>query len=308
MAEIEKFPDTPPSLVQRIRLVIVGSVQEWVDQRAASKGAALAFYTVFSMAPILILVIAIAGAIFGEKAAQGAIYAQLNGLLGAGGAEAIQLLLAGARNPQAGVIATLIATVVLLIGATTAFAELKDSLDEIWHVPKVRQPGLFGLLRTRLLSFGLILALAFLLLVSLALSAGLAVFERYWAGLWDETSSIVSQASFVFSFVVIASLFATIFKVLPQIKLSWHDVWIGALGTAGLFNLGKYVIGVYLSRADVVTTYGAAGSVIALLLWIYYSAQIFFFGAQFTRQYALVFGSLRNSPPAEKAADVPTSG
>lgn len=260
------------------------------------------------MAPILILVIAIAGAIFGEKAAQGAIYAQLNGLLGAGGAEAIQLLLAGARNPQAGVIATLIATVVLLIGATTAFAELKDSLDEIWHVPKVRQPGLFGLLRTRLLSFGLILALAFLLLVSLALSAGLAVFERYWAGLWDETSSIVSQASFVFSFVVIASLFATIFKVLPQIKLSWHDVWIGALGTAGLFNLGKYVIGVYLSRADVVTTYGAAGSVIALLLWIYYSAQIFFFGAQFTRQYALVFGSLRNSPPAEKAADVPTSG
>ena len=128
MAEIEKFSDTPPSLIQRIRLVIVGSVQEWVDQRAASKGAALAFYTVFSMAPILILVIAIAGAIFGEKAAQGAIYAQLSGLLGAGGAEAIQLLLAGARNPQAGFIATLIATVVLLIGATTAFAELKDSL------------------------------------------------------------------------------------------------------------------------------------------------------------------------------------
>ena len=308
MAEIEKFPNTSPSLGQRIRLVIVGSVEEWIDQRAASKGAALAFYTVFSMAPILILVIAIAGAIFGEKAAQGAIYAQLNGLLGGGGAEAIQLLLAGARNPQAGFIASLVATVVLLIGATSAFAELKDSLDEIWHVPKVRQPGLFGLLRTRLLSFGLILALAFLLLVSLAMSAGLAVFERYWAGLWDDTSSILSQASFVFSFVVIASLFATIYKVLPQIQLSWHDVWIGALGTAGLFNLGKYVIGVYLSRADVVTTYGAAGSVIALLLWIYYSAQIFFFGAQFTRQYALVFGSLRNSQPVEKAADAPTSG
>ena len=299
MAEINSTPNSPPSLGQRVRAVLAGSVEEWINQRAASKGAALAFYTLFSMAPVLILVIAIAGAIFGKQAAQGAIFSQLNGLVGAGGAEAIQLLLAGAHNPKAGFIATMVASVVLLIGATTAFAELKDSLDEIWHVPKARQSGILGVIRTRLLSFGLILALAFLLLVSLVVSAGLAMFERYWAGLWSETSSILSQASFVFSFLVIASLFAAIFKVLPQIKLSWHDVWIGAIGTAGLFNLGKYVIGIYLGSAGVATTYGAAGSVIALLLWVYYSAQIFFLGAQFTRQYALWFGSLRDSPPAK---------
>ena len=278
---------------------MVGSAQEWSDQRAASKGAALAFYTLFSMAPVLILVIAIAGAFYGKEAAQGAIFSQLKGLVGPGGAEAIQLLLAGAHNAKTGLIATIVASVVLLIGATTAFAELKDSLDEIWHVPKSRQSGILGMIRTRLLSFGLILALAFLLLVSLVVSAGLAMFERYWAGVWSNTSSVLSQASFVFSFLVIASMFAAIFKILPQIKLSWHDVWIGALGTAALFNLGKFLIGYYLSSAGVASTYGAAGSVIALLLWVYYSAQIFFFGAEFTRQYALWFGSLRNSPEAK---------
>ena len=299
MAENNSNPSNSFSLWQRVRAVAVGSAQEWSDQRAASKGAALAFYTLFSMAPVLILVIAIAGAFYGKEAAQGAIFSQLKGLMGPGGAEAIQLLLAGAHNAKTGLIATIVASVVLLIGATTAFAELKDSLDEIWHVPKSRQSGILGMVRTRLLSFGLIFALAFLLLVSLVVSAGLAMFERYWAGIWSDTFSILSQASFVFSFLVIASMFAAIFKILPQIKLSWHDVWIGALGTAALFNLGKFLIGYYLSSAGVATTYGAAGSVIALLLWVYYSAQIFFFGAEFTRQYALWFGSLRNSPEAK---------
>ena len=299
MAENNSNPSNSFSLWQRVRAVVVGSAQEWSDQRAASKGAALAFYTLFSMAPVLILVIAIAGAFYGKEAAQGAIFSQLKGLVGPGGAEAIQLLLAGAHNAKTGLIATIVASVVLLIGATTAFAELKDSLDEIWHVPKSRQSGILGMVRTRLLSFGLIFALAFLLLVSLVVSAGLAMFERYWAGIWSDTFSILSQASFVFSFLVIASMFAAIFKILPQIKLSWHDVWIGALGTAALFNLGKYLIGYYLGSVGVATTYGAAGSVIALLLWVYYSAQIFFFGAEFTRQYALWFGSLRNSPEAK---------
>jgi membrane protein len=283
------------SIWKRIRLVVVGSINEWISQRAASKGAALAFYTLFSMAPILVLVIAIAGVIFGTQAAEGEIFSQLKALVGDNGAQAIQLLLASANNPKTGGIATIAATLFLFVGATTAFAELKDSLDEIWHVPKNRQSGVLGALRTRLMSFGLVLVLAFLLLVSLVVSAALAVLERFWGGLWSETTSILSPISSLFSFAVIACLFAIIYKMLPQISLSWRDVWIGALGTAALFTLGKYVIGVYLGNNAVATSYGAAGSVIALLLWVYYSAQIFFFGAEFTRQYALWFGSLRNT-------------
>lgn len=283
------------SIWRRIRIVLIGSVEEWLAQRAASKGAALAFYTLFSMAPILVLVIAIAGAIFGEDAARGEIFAQLSGLVGSTGAQAIELLLASAHDPGAGLIATAIATIVLLIGATTAFAELKDSLDEIWHAPPTRKAGWIVLLRTRLLSFGLVLVLAFLLLVSLVVSAGLAVLERFWGGLWPEAGMVLTSIASMVSFAVIACLFAVIYKMLPEIKLSWRDVWIGALGTAGLFVLGKYLIGAYLGNSGITNTYGAAGSILALLLWVYYSSLIFFFGAEFTRQYALWFGSLRAS-------------
>jgi membrane protein len=160
--------------------------------------------------------------------------------------------------------------------------------------PKTRKSGLAGVLRTLLLSFGLVLVLVFLLLVSLVVSAGLAVLDRFWGVLWAEVAIILLPLSTLFSFSVIACLFATIYKMLPQIRLSWHDVWIGAVGTAALFTFGKYAIGVYLGNNAVATSYGAAGSVIALLLWVHYSAQIFFFGAEFTRQYALRFGSLRH--------------
>jgi membrane protein len=280
---------------RRIRIVLFGAVEEWLGQRAASKGAALAYYTLFSMAPILVLVLAIAGAIFGPDAARGEIFEQLTGLLGPSAAQAIETLLAGARNPQAGRIATAVATLLLFVGATTVFAELKESLDEIWHVPAKTGAGLVAALQTRLLSFGLVLVLAFLLLVSLVVSAGLAVLERYWGGLWGE-ALFMAWISDAFSFCVIASLFAVIYKMLPQIRLSWRDVWIGAIGTAALFTIGKYLIGAYLGNSTVASSYGAAGSVIALLLWVYYSAQIFFLGAEFTRQYALWFGSLRQAP------------
>jgi membrane protein len=283
------------SIWRRIRIVLIGSVEEWLAQRAASKGAALAFYSLFSMAPILVLVIAIAGAIFGEEAAKGEIFAQLSGLVGSRGAQAIELLLASAHDPGAGSLATAIATLVLLIGATTAFAELKDSLDEIWHAPPARKAGWIVLIRTRLLSFGLVLVLAFLLLVSLVISAALAVLERFWGGLWGDASMVLTSIASVVSFAVIACLFAVIYKMLPEIRLSWRDVWIGALGTAGLFVFGKYLIGAYLGNSGITNTYGAAGSILALLLWVYYSSLIFFFGAEFTRQYALWFGSLRDS-------------
>lgn len=291
-------PQQPPaaetlSIWRRVRIVLVGSAEEWLAQRAASKGAALAFYTLFSMAPILVLVIAITGAIFGPDAAKGEIFSQLSGLVGPKGAQAIEILLASAYDPDAGLLATAIATLVLLIGATTVFAELKDSLDEIWHAPPTHHSGWIVLIRTRVLSFGLVLVLAFLLLVSLVVSAGLAVLERFWAGLWAEASMILAPIAAMVSFGVIASLFAVIYKMLPEIKLSWRDVWIGALGTAGLFVFGKYLIGAYLGNSGITNTYGAAGSILALLLWVYYSSLIFFFGAEFTRQYALWFGSLR---------------
>lgn len=279
---------------RRVRIVAVRSITEWFALRCSSKGAAVAFYTLFSMAPILILALAIAGAVFGQKAARGEIFAQLHGLIGPSGAQAIEALLVNAHNPDISHIATAIASVVLLIGTTTIFAELKESLDEIWRVPGTRQAGLWSVLRVRLLSFGLVIVLVFLLLVSLIVSAALAVLERYWTGLWHDAAYLLAPLSNGFSYVVIAVLFAVIYKTLPQVRLSWHDVSVGAMGTAGLFILGKYLIGFYLGNSSLAGSYGAAGSLVALLLWVYYSAQIFFLGAGFTRQYALWFGTMQD--------------
>jgi membrane protein len=183
--------------------------------------------------------------------------------------------------------------VLLLVGASSVFAELKGSLDEMWGTAP-RHGSAFGLLvRTRLLAFGLVLVLAFLLLISLVVSAGLALLERYAGGLWASSAPVLAAISSLVSFGVIALLFAVIYKMLPDVRLSWRDVWIGALFTAALFALGKHAIGLYLGNGGVASGFGAAGSVVALLAWVYYSAQIFFLGAQFTRQYALGFGSLR---------------
>ncbi len=279
---------------REMRSVISCSVSEWFEHRASSKGAALAFYTLFSIAPILILVIAIAGFFYGPEAARGELLAQLRGLLGPQGAEAVQLVLAGASNREEGRFATLVATALLLFGATSVFAELKGSLDEIWQVPPLKQGGVWDTLRTRLLSFGLVLVLAFLLMVSLVISAALAVIEHYLNGIWRDAIYLLSLLSATLSFAVIAALFAVIYKMLPRVRLSWRDVVIGALGTAALFTLGKYAIGVYIGNSGVANSFGAAGSMIALLLWVYYSAQIFFLGAEFARQYALQMGSLRD--------------
>lgn len=269
------------------------AVTEWMEHRAASKGAALAFYTLFSIAPILVLVIAIAGFFYGTQAAQGELLAQLRGLVGPQGAEAIQLVLAGARNEESGRTATLVATALLLFGATSVFAELKASLDDIWKVPAPQEASWWDVVRTRLLSFGLILVLAFLLMVSLVVSAVLAVLGNYFSGLWKDATILLSWLASAISFCVIAVLFGVIYKLLPRVKLSWRDVAIGALGTAAMFTLGKFAIGLYIGNSGVANSFGAAGSMIALLLWVYYSAQIFFLGAEFARQYALQLGSLR---------------
>ncbi|MDB5988763.1 MAG: putative ribonuclease [Herbaspirillum sp.] len=289
-------PTVKVAVWRRFARILISAAQAWLDHRAASKGAALAFYTLFSMAPVLVLVTAIAGAFFGPKAAQGEIVGQLSGLVGQVGAQAIQMVLVNANNAKTGSIATIVATILLLVGATTVFSELQDSLDEIWQVPKATAAaGIITAIRRRLLSFGLILVLCFLLLVSLVVNALLALLQKYWSGLWSDSLYVLAPLTSLFSFLVITSIFAAIFKLLPQAPLSWRDVWIGSLGTAGLFTLGKYLIGVYLGNSGVTSSYGAAGSLVALLIWIYYSAQIFFFGAEFTREYALNFGSLRDT-------------
>lgn len=279
--------------------VLTSSLNAWIDHRSSSKGAALAFYTLFSMTPILILAIAGAGYFFGTEAAQGEIIAQVEGLVGRNGARAIQAMLAGARDSAAGFTATMVASVLLLVGATSVFVELKGSLDELWGVAPPKGLAIVVFLRNRLHSFGLVLVLAFLLLVSLVLSAALAVLERYAGGIWSSSYGILAFFSSAIAFGVIALLFAVIYKVLPDAPLSWRDVWIGAAFTAGLFSLGKYAIGLYLGSSGVASSFGAAGSLIALLLWVYYSAQIFFLGAEFTRQYAQEFGSLQHGVRAK---------
>lgn len=290
-----------------VKKILLESFKSWLDHRASSKGAALAFYTLFSLTPILILVIAVAGYFFGAQAAQGEIIGQIQGLVGPHGAQAIQALLAAAYNPTSGLIATVSAIALLLVGMTSAFAELKDSLDEIWNVPQPRASAIMTLLRTRLLSFGIVLALALMLLISLVISAALAVLERYIANIGGGGSLVVlSFLSSLISFSIIAALFAVIYKTLPDAPLSWRDVWIGAVVTALLFTLGKYLIGLYLGNSDVASSFGAAGSLVALLLWIYYSAQIFFLGAEFTRQYALRHGSLQHQAASlEKRGENP---
>lgn len=292
---MHRLSDASSNWAKRLKQVAIESLKAWIAQRATSKGAAVAFYTLFSLAPILLLAIGVASYFFGAKAAHGQIIAQIEGIVGPQGAQAVQSLLAHGHNSGSGLIATIVAGAVLLIGATSIFAELKDSLDEIWGVRHEHRSALMSLLRTRLLAFGLVLLLALLLLLSLLISAAMAVLERYGSAVWSSSAAALGAFSSFISFAVIACLFAVIYKALPDAKPAWRDVWIGAVFTAVLFTAGKYAIGLYLSTSAITLGYGAAGSLIALLLWVYYSAQIFFLGAEFTRQYALWFGSLRHS-------------
>lgn len=273
--------------------VFSDAVMSWIDHRAASKGAALAFYALFSFGPILILTIAVAGFFFGAEAIAGKFFYPLQKLVGNEGALAIQAIIASASDPIEGWLATIVALVLLLIGATSVFTELKGSLDELWGVPKSKLSPMSILLRTRLLSFGLVAVLAFLLLISLVVNSLLSVLEHYAGGHWHSSAWLFTLVSSLISFSIITSLFAVIYKMLPDAPLSWHDVAIGSIVTACLFVFGKFLIGIYIGNSTVASSFGAAGSVIALLLWIYYSAQIFFLGAEFTRHYALTFGSLK---------------
>ncbi|MDD2811491.1 YihY/virulence factor BrkB family protein [Rhodoferax sp.] len=267
----------------------------WLDDYVPSMGAALAYYTLFSLAPLLLIVISVAGLVFGQDAARGEIEWQLRALMGDAGASAVQALLVSVDQPAQGAVGTLVGLLLLLVGATTVFGELQDALDRIWRVPaRCQTNGWIALLRARLLSFGMILAIGFLLMVSLVLSAVLATMERWWSPLFGGWLTVASVVNGIAGFFLVAAVFALIYKVMPRVHVHWRDVWIGAVFTALLFTLGKSLIGVYIGRSGIVSGFGAAGSLVVVLLWVYYSAQIFLIGAEFTWVYANVFGSRTN--------------
>ncbi len=271
----------------RLFHLFVQAGKSWVDDYAPSMGAAIAYYTVFSLAPLLVIVIAIAGALFGREAVQGLIVTELSGLIGPEGAVLVETLVAAASDTERGLVAGLVSLVVLLVGATTVFAELQSALDRIWQVPERAKPaGVWGVLRARLLSFGLILGVAFLMMVSLTVSAGLAALGTWMGGLVAGWEAVLHALKLAVSLAVFTGLFAMIYKLLPSTPIAWRDVWVGAFATALLFEVGKLLIGLYIGKSGVNESFAAAGSLVVLLAWVYYAAQVFLLGAEFTKVYA----------------------
>jgi membrane protein len=273
--------------------------EAWKADYAQSMGAALAFYTMFSVAPLMLISIGVAGYFFGTEAARGEVLEQLAGLMGKDGAQAVSSLLASATDPSRRSTAAGIGLVVFIVGATSVFNELQDSLNRIWRVHGSRRgPGILAFIRSRLLSFGMVLAISFLLLVSLLFSAALSAMGRLWGPTSMEWQFAAQLIDILVGLLLMTAMFALIYKVIPQAKVGWSGVWIGAATTAVLFNIGKLLIGIYLGRQVVASGFGAVGSLAVFLLWVYYSAQIFLFGAEFTSIYSNTRGSSRGSQRA----------
>ena len=271
----------------------------WQRDEAASMGAALAFYTLFSMAPLLLLVISVAGLVIGDDVARGLIHEQLVTLLGEQGASAIAAVLTAADERSEGLIAAGVSLATLVLGATTVFAELRRDLDRIWQHEAKAAGGLRSFIGARLWSFGLVLTIGLLLMVSLVLSAAVTALGAYWAESLPGSPLLLRALEFGVSMVVVTFLFAMIYKILPSVRLAWNDVWIGAAATSFFFWIGKWLIGIYIAKSAVASPFGAAGTLVIVIVWVYYSAQIFFLGAEFTRAYALRRGSMSNvSHPA----------
>ena len=292
------LPAMKPSTIYEIARK---SISAWVDDYAPSMGAAISYYTAFSIAPLLVIVIAVAGYVFGDEAVRGSLQGQISGLVGADGAQAIQGLISSAREPTEGLVATSLSIALLIVGATTVFAEIQSALDRIWHVPEKAKPsGIWGLLRARFLSFGLILGLAFMLMASLTISAAMAAIGTYFSSLLPGWDVVLFVLNICISLAVETVLFAMIFKFMPSTRIAWSDVWVGAIVTGVLFELGKVLIGLYVGKAGVSSTYAAAGSIAVILIWVYYAAQIFLLGAEFTKVYATEYGShrLKTTPAA----------
>lgn len=263
----------------------------WWADRAMSLGASIAFFTVFSLAPMLLAAIAVAGLVFGREAAQGAIVAELAGLVGETGAKAIEAMIASASNIGSGVIGTMVGIITFVLVSTGAFVELQDDLNLIWKVKPRESSGVTVFLRTRILSLALVVGIGFLLLVSLILDAGLTALGSYLEAGFSGASVILQILNSAAAFAVAVLLFAMTFKILPDVDLTWRDVGTGAVITGVLFTVGKFLIGLYLGMSTIASSFGAAASIITILLWVYYSSLILLYGAEFTKVYAESHGS-----------------
>lgn len=255
----------------------------WSVDYASSMGAALAYYALFSIAPLLLIVIGVAGFFFGAEAARGELFQEISRLVGADAARAVESLVANASKPESSLLAMIGGAALLVMGASTVFGELQNALDRIWRAPQAAQAnGWWKLVRTRLASFGMILAIAFLLMVSLVVSAVVSALGKWWG---------LHLVDWLLSFALITLLFGMIYKLIPRARIAWRDVWVGAAVTSALFALGKLLIGLYIGRSSVASPFGAAGSLVVLIVWVYYSSQVFLLGAEFTRLYAEEHGS-----------------
>jgi membrane protein len=286
--------------------LVVETIKEWQEDQAARLAAALAYYTTFSLAPLLVVVIAIAGLVGGHAAAQGLVMGQVEDLLGVEGREFVQSMIENASNSSStGVTASILGAVTLIIGALGAFNELQNALNRIWDVEPKPIEGwgkrIVSFIFKRLLSFSMLLGIGFLLLVSLVVSAGLAAINEYLSAIPQFSQFVLQFLNLLVSLGLITLLFAMIFKFIPDIEISWRNVWLGALITAIFFTIGKILIGVYLGRSDIGTTFGAAGSMALILIWVYYSSQILFLGAEFTQVHAKLSGLQRH--PGEHAVE-----
>lgn len=284
--------------IQTIWGMMKATFSAWIDDYAPSMGAALAYYTMFSIAPLLLIVISTAGLVFGEEAVRGEIFGQLRGLMGDQGAQAIQGLLESVSEPKTGIASIVIGTVLLLIGATSVFSELQDAFDRIWKAPLVKnkEAGWWKVIRVRLLALSIIMGIGFLMIVSLVFSAAMAALGKWWGPLF-EGLGILEIVNFAFSYLLMTVIFALFYKFMPRVRVKWRDVWAGATVTAFLFTVGKVLIGVYIGTSAVTSGFGAAGSLVVVLIWVYYSAQIFLLGVEFTQIYSHRHGSRRGPSP-----------
>lgn len=304
VAADDRRPMTPivgrdASIPQRIWILLKSVWSGYSADDCLTRGAAIAYYSVFSLAPVLVIVIAVAGMVFGEDAARGAIVEQMTGLMGRQGAEAIQAMINGASHRNAGWLATTIGLLTLVITASGVFSEMQSALNVIWKAEPSRG-GVSGMFQARLTGLGLVLALGFLLLASLVVSTAIAALDAWFAGILPGWHQLLQGVSFLVSFLLIAAMFGAIYKILPNKAISWTDVAVGAVVTSLLFSAGKHLISLYLGQSSTASTFGAASTLAVMLLWIYYSSQLFLLGAEFTRAFAQTFGTHAPSVQQEK--------